>query len=209
MNFIFSTYQSIDVVSKFSKKSNVEFDLIICDEAHRTTGVTLSDEDESSFVKVHDNDFIKAKKRLYMTATPKIYGDAAKGKATEVNAELCSMDDEQKFGKEFYKLSFSDAVKQDLLTDYKVLVLAIDEEYVKMELQDLLKDENHELRLDDSVKIMGCWNGLSKISMFDEQQNFLSDPNPMKRAVAFCNRIIDSQKLVEMFKIIQDHVKGE
>lgn len=209
MNFIFSTYQSIDVVSKFSKKSNVEFDLIICDEAHRTTGVTLSDEDESSFVKVHDNDFIKAKKRLYMTATPKIYGDAAKGKATEVNAELCSMDDEQKFGKEFHKLSFSDAVKQDLLTDYKVLVLAIDEEYVKMELQDLLKDENHELRLDDSVKIMGCWNGLSKISMFDEQQNFLSDPNPMKRAVAFCNRIIDSQKLVEMFKIIQDHVKGE
>lgn len=209
MNFIFSTYQSIDVVSKFSKKSNVEFDLIVCDEAHRTTGVTLSDEDESSFVKVHDNDFIKAKKRLYMTATPKIYGDAAKGKATEVNAELCSMDDEQKFGKEFHKLSFSDAVKQDLLTDYKVLVLAIDEEYVKMELQDLLKDENHELRLDDSVKIMGCWNGLSKISMFDEQQNFLSDPNPMKRAVAFCNRIIDSQKLVEMFKIIQDHVKGE
>ena len=209
MNFIFSTYQSIDVVSKFSKKSNVEFDLIICDEAHRTTGVTLSDEDESSFVKVHDNEFIKAKKRLYMTATPKIYGDAAKGKATEVNAELCSMDDEQKFGKEFHKLSFSDAVKQDLLTDYKVLVLAIDEEYVKMELQDLLKDENHELRLDDSVKIMGCWNGLSKISMFDEQQNFLSDPNPMKRAVAFCNRIIDSQKLVEMFKIIQNHVKGE
>ena len=209
MNFIFSTYQSIDVVSKFSKKSNVEFDLIVCDEAHRTTGITLSDEDESSFVKVHDNDFIKAKKRLYMTATPKIYGDAAKGKATEVNAELCSMDDEQKFGKEFHKLSFSDAVKQDLLTDYKVLVLAIDEEYVKMELQDLLKDENHELKLDDSVKIMGCWNGLSKISMFDEQQNFLSDPTPMKRAVAFCNRIIDSQKLVEMFKIIQDHVKGE
>lgn len=209
MNFIFSTYQSIDVISKFTKKSGAIFDLIICDEAHRTTGVTLSDEDESSFVKVHDNNFIKAKKRLYMTATPKIYGDAAKEKASELNAELCSMDDEQKFGKEFYRLSFSDAVKQDLLTDYKVLVLAIDEEYVKMELQDLLKDENHEIKLDDSVKIMGCWNGLSKISMFDEQENFLSDPSPMKRAVAFCNRIIDSQKLVEMFKIIQDHVKSQ
>lgn len=209
MNFIFSTYQSIGVVSKFAKKADMEFDLIICDEAHRTTGVTLSDEDESSFVKVHDNDFIKAKKRLYMTATPKIYVDAAKGKASEVNAELCSMDDETKFGKEFHKLSFSDAVKQDLLTDYKVLVLAIDEEYVKIELQDLLKDENHELKLDDSVKIMGCWNGLSKISTFDEHENFLSDPNPMKRAVAFCNRIIDSQKLVKMFELIQDHVKGE
>ena len=209
MNFIFSTYQSIDVVSEFSKKLNINFDLIICDEAHRTTGVTLSDEDESSFVKVHDNNFIKGKKRLYMTATPKIYGDGAKGRANEVNAELCSMDDESIYGPEFHKLSFSEAVKQGLLTDYKVLVLAVDEEYVKTELQDLLKDENHELKLDDSVKIMGCWNGLSKISTWDEKENFLSDPTPMKRAVAFCNRIIDSKKLVEMFNLIQEHVRSE
>lgn len=209
MNFIFSTYQSIDVVSEFSKRLDINFDLIICDEAHRTTGVTLSDEDESSFVKVHDNDFIKGKKRLYMTATPKIYGDGAKGRADEVNAELCSMDDESIYGPEFHKLSFSEAVKQGLLTDYKVLVLAVDEEYVKIELQDLLKDENHELKLDDSVKIMGCWNGLSKISTWDEKENFLSDPTPMKRAVAFCNRIIDSKKLVEMFNLIQEHVRSE
>ena len=209
MNFIFSTYQSIDVVSEFSKKLDINFDLIICDEAHRTTGVTLSDEDESSFVKVHDNDFIKGKKRLYMTATPKIYGDGVKGRANEVNAELCSMDDESIYGPEFHKLSFSEAVKQGLLTDYKVLVLAVDEEYVKIELQDLLKDENHELKLDDSVKIMGCWNGLSKISTWDEKENFLSDPTPMKRAVAFCNRIIDSKKLVEMFNLIQEHVRSE
>ena len=209
MNFIFSTYQSIDVVSEFSKKMDINFDLIICDEAHRTTGVTLSDEDESSFVKVHDNDFIKGKKRLYMTATPKIYGDGAKGRANEVNAELCSMDDESIYGSEFHKLSFSEAVKQGLLADYKVLVLAVDEEYVKIELQDLLKDENHELKLDDSVKIMGCWNGLSKISTWDEKENFLSDPTPMKRAVAFCNRIIDSKKLVEMFNLIQEHVRSE
>ncbi len=209
MNFIFSTYQSIDVVSEFSKKMDINFDLIICDEAHRTTGVTLSDEDESSFVKVHDNAFIKGKKRLYMTATPKIYGDGAKGRANEVNAELCSMDDESIYGPEFHKLSFSEAVKQGLLTDYKVLVLAVDEEYVKIELQDLLKDENHELKLDDSVKIMGCWNGLSKISTWDEKENFLSDPTPMKRAVAFCNRIIDSKKLVEMFNLIQEHVRSE
>ncbi len=209
MNFIFSTYQSIDVISKFSKEIDLEFDLIICDEAHRTTGVTLSDEDESYFVKVHDNNFIKAKKRLYMTATPKIYGDGVKGRVKEVNAVLCSMDDESIYGPEFYKLSFSDAVKRGLLTDYKVLVLAVDEEYVKIELQDLLKDENHEIKLDDSVKIMGCWNGLSKISTWDEKENFLSDPAPMKRAVAFCNRIKDSQKLVEMFKIIQEHVRSE
>lgn len=209
MNFIFSTYQSIDVVSNFQKMTGYHFDIIICDEAHRTTGVTLSDEDESYFVKVHDDNFIHAKKRLYMTATPRIYGDAAKGKANSVNAELCSMDDESIYGPEFHRLSFSDAVKQDLLSDYKVLVLAVDEEYVKKELQDLLKGANHELQLEDSVKIMGCWNGLSKISTWDEKENFVTDPLPMKRAVAFCNRIKDSQKLVEMFKTIQKHVKED
>ncbi len=208
LNFIFSTYQSIDVVSKFQKETGLEFDLIICDEAHRTTGVTLSDEDESSFVKVHDNDFIKAKKRLYMTATPRIYADTAKMKVEEANAYLCSMDDENIYGPEFHKLGFGDAVKYGLLTDYKVLVLAVDEEYVKKELQDLLIDENHELKLEDSVKIMGCWNGLSKISLLDDQTSFLTDPQPMKRAVSFCNTINDSKKIVEMFKIIQEHVKG-
>ena len=208
LNFIFSTYQSIDVVSNFQKETGLEFDLIICDEAHRTTGVTLSDEDESSFVKVHDNDFIKGKKRLYMTATPRIYADTAKMKVDEANAYLCSMDDENIYGPEFHKLGFGDAVKYGLLTDYKVLVLAVDEEYVKKELQDLLIDENHELKLEDSVKIMGCWNGLSKISLFDDQTSFITDPQPMKRAVSFCNTINDSKKIVEMFKIIQEHVKG-
>ena len=209
MNFIFSTYQSIDVVSNFQKLTNYKIDMIVCDEAHRTTGVTLSDEDESYFVKVHNNDFIKADKRLYMTATPRIYGDAVKTKANDASAELCSMDDEEIYGPEFHKLNFSDAVKQDLLTDYKVLVLAVDEEYVKKELQDLLKGADHELRLEDSVKIMGCWNGLSKISTWDEKENFVTDPLPMKRAVAFCNRIKDSQELVGMFKQIQKHVKED
>ena len=90
LNFFFSTYQSIEVVSAFQKKSGINFNIIICDEAHRTTGVTLAGEDESNFVKVHSNDFIKADKRLYMTATPRIYGDESKKKATEGSALLCS-----------------------------------------------------------------------------------------------------------------------
>lgn len=209
LNFIFSTYQSIDVISELQKETNLEFDIIICDEAHRTTGVTLCNEDKSYFVKIHDNNFIKAKKRLYMTATPRIFGDAAKGKAVDENAEICSMDDETKYGPEFHRLNFSEAVKNNLLTDYKVLVLAVDEEYVKAELQDLLKNEDNELALEDSVKIMGCWNGLSKLSTWDEKNNFLSDPYQMKRAVAFSSRIEDSKKLVEMFKLIQKHVKED
>ena len=98
MTVVFSTYQSIEVIAAAQSKIISEtgkgvFDLIICDEAHRTTGVTLADSDESAFVKVHDNDFIQAKKRLYMTATPRLYSDESKSKAAQTDAVLCSMDD--------------------------------------------------------------------------------------------------------------------
>ena len=80
---VFSTYQSIQVVSDAQKLGFGEFDLIVCDEAHRTTGLTLPGEDPSEFQKVHHNHIVKAKKRLYMTATPRIYADASKTKAEE------------------------------------------------------------------------------------------------------------------------------
>jgi len=127
LTVIFSTYQSIQAIADAQKKGLPEFDLITCDEAHRTTGVTLAGDDDSHFVKVHDQDFIKAKKRLYMTATPRLYGDAAKSKAKENEAIVCSMDDEKIYGQEFHRLGFAEAVATGLLTDYKVMVLAVDE----------------------------------------------------------------------------------
>ncbi|MFM6106549.1 MAG: DEAD/DEAH box helicase family protein, partial [Sphaerospermopsis kisseleviana] len=124
LTVIFSTYQSIQAISEAQKIGLPEFDLIICDEAHRTTGVTIAGTDESYFVKVHNQDFIKAKKRLYMTATPKIYSDDTKVQAKENQAFLCSMDDVHIYGKEFHRLGFGEAVSTGLLTDYKVMVLA-------------------------------------------------------------------------------------
>lgn len=217
MTVVFSTYQSIDAVSGAQKAGLPEFDLIICDEAHRTTGVTLSGEDESHFVKVHDADFIKAKKRLYMTATPRIYGDEAKSKAKEGNAELCSMDDLALFGEEFHRLGFGEAVSKNLLSDYKVLVLAVDQGYVSREFQKQLAT-NNELNLEDAVKIVGCWNGLEKRFAADAAQakevgketgdenkdadtkattpDAQLDPGPMRRAVAFSRSIRDSKAFV-------------
>lgn len=207
LNFFFSTYQSIEVVAAFQKKSGINFNIIICDEAHRTTGVTLAGEDESNFVKVHSNDFIKADKRLYMTATPRIYGDESKKKATEGSALLCSMDDESLYGKEFYCLGFSKAVSLGLLADYKVIVLAVDEAYVSKRLQSLLTDKSSELTLDDSVKILGCLNGLSKRTLFESEENyFANDPTPMRRAVAFNSSIKASKKFVAMFEEIQNEL---
>ncbi|MFJ7471755.1 DEAD/DEAH box helicase [Peribacillus frigoritolerans] len=204
MTVVFSTYQSIEVISKAQEIGLVEFDLIISDEAHRTTGVTLAGEDESHFTRVHNNSFIKAKKRLYQTATPKIFADETKSKAGEKNAVLCSMDDESIFGKELHYLGFGEAVSLGLLTDYKVMVLAVSEDYVHKAFVNELKDENNELQLSDVVKITGCWNGLSKRKSHSAEK---FGP-PMKRAVAFSKSIKDSKLITDMFAhIVDEHIR--
>lgn len=187
MSVVFSTYHSIDVISRAQKEYGLApFDLVICDEAHRTTGATFGDDDESNFVKVHDANYILAAKRLYMTATPRIYGDNAKVKAETSNVALCSMDDEALYGKELYTITFSEAVKRGLLVDYKVLVLAVEEKHVNRRLQDLLKDSDNQLKVDDAAKIIGCWKALAKQDLTDD---LVGDNEPMKRAVAFCQVI--------------------
>ena len=205
LTVIFSTYQSIQAIADAQKIGLPQFDLIICDEAHRTTGVTISGEDESHFVKVHNQDFIKGKKRLYMTATPKIYSDDTKVQAQENDAFLCSMDDEDLYGTEFHRLDFGEAVGLGLLSDYKVMVLAVDEKFVSATFQNQLADANNELQfLNDAAKIIGCWNGLAKRMIDDTIAS--DDTNPMKRAVAFSNSIKDSQRIVSLFdEIIQQY----
>ncbi len=195
---VFSTYQSIDVVAQAQGKGTPEFDLIVCDEAHRTTGVTLAGEEESTFVRVHNQAYIKGKKRLYMTATPRIYADTSRSKAEEAGAVLTDMNNVEFYGEEFHRLGFGEAVSMGRLTDYKVLVLAVDESYISKRFQRLLADEDNELTLDDAAKIVGCWNGLSKRSLTPEE--FALDPEPMKRAVAFARNISESKKIADLFE---------
>jgi predicted helicase len=205
MTVIFSTYQSLPVVAEAQRAGLPEFDLIVCDEAHRTTGVTLAGEDESAFVRVHDQGYIQGGKRLYMTATPRIYDDSSKSKANEGSAVLASMDDETMYGPEFHRLGFGEAVDKGLLADYKVLVLAVDEQAVSATFQQQLADENSELRLDDAAKIVGCWNGLAKRGQVES--GFGADTRPMRRAVAFARSIEDSQKFARLFtNIIDQHI---
>ncbi|MHA6560192.1 DEAD/DEAH box helicase [Pseudomonas alliivorans] len=192
MSVVFSTYHSIDVISRAQHEYDLAaFDLVICDEAHRTTGATFDDDDESTFVRIHDVDYIRAIKRLYMTATPRIYGDNAKIKAESGEVTLCSMDDEALYGKELFVINFSEAVQRGLLTDYKVLVLTVEESIVNRRLQELLKDEDNQLKVDDAAKIVGCWKALAKQGL---AENLVGDDQPMKRAVAFCQVISPSYK---------------
>lgn len=206
MTVVFATYQSIQVVSDAQKLHGFpEFDLIICDEAHRTTGATLAGEDESNFVKVHSDDTIQGKKRLYMTATPRIYGDNVKMKAEEADAVLASMDDEELFGKTLFYRGFSWAVQNGLLTDYKVVVLAMDEGLVSSAVQKRLGDGASELVLDDATKIVGCYKALTKADM---KVDVAADPNPMRRALAFCKDIRSSKLVRDEFSAVVDEFLG-
>ena len=198
ISVIYGTYHSIEVIGAAQKKHGLPpFDLIVCDEAHRTTGSTWAGEEESHFVKVHDANFIKATKRLYMTATPRIFGDSAKQKEKTGNVALFSMDEEKHYGKELHVTSFSEAVNRDLLCDYKVIVLTIGEAHVSHRLQGLLKDENNSLKVDDAGRIIGCWKALAKLGMSEDTEG---DPEPMRRAVAFC-QVIEAQHKGKGYKV--------
>lgn len=230
---VFSTYQSLDAVKKAQKKGLPEFDLIVCDEAHRTTGISIDDggEEESYFLLPHDNKNIKAKKRLYMTATPRIYGTRAKEKAKNEGCDvICSMDDENIYGKDFHELSFGEAVKQDLLTDYKVIIITVSErkyaeflQFEKFDPEDYKKqfprlkranDEDvKELMISDLAKMFGCWQGLAKRSHYlgadgKLTNDFASDPAPMRTAVAFASTIKVSKNIVApWFKDLSNNIE--
>lgn len=192
---VFSTYQSIDVVAaaqaQLLKENNGKFgvfDYIVCDEAHRTTGAKSKVKNESSFTKIHNNEYVKGVKRLYMTATPRYYKDSVKKNAEEKDFILWSMDDESIYGKEFYRIGFGKAVSLGLLTDYKVLVLTVSEDELSDDLKDKLKDDT-ELNADDYTKLVGCLNGLSKRIKGDKGVTLIEDPSKMHRAVVFCSSI--------------------
>ncbi|MEV0695713.1 type ISP restriction/modification enzyme [Streptomyces sp. NPDC050388] len=205
LTVVFSTYQSIATISAAQKQGMPRFDLILCDEAHRTTGVTLSGHDESAFVRVHDDSFIGADRRLYMTATPRVYSDDTKQEAKGASAAVASMDNEAQYGPEFHRLGFGKAVEQGLLTDYKVLILTIDEGVVAKTLQEGLAGGDSELRIDDAAKIIGCWNALAKrTGTFADGSGFGKDDAPMKRAVAFSRSIADSKAIMERFNEVVD-----
>ena len=203
---VFGTYQSIDVLGKAQKEGFPEFDLIIADEAHRTTGAKALGEEDSSFTKVHSNSNVKGYKRLYQTATPKLYGTEARKKAESNSILVSSMDDENLYGKVFYRLGFGDAISHDILTDYKLMVLAVDETVVQKDMQKSLSDPENGLNIDDVGRIIGVWNGMIKRESFTDKVS----GEPMKRAIAFSRTIKDSQRLSEQFEnVVNDYLDSD
>mgnify|MGYP004691027485 CR=1 FL=1 len=191
---IFSTYHSMGVVSEAQKEYGLpEIELVICDEAHRTSGGFYKDDDEKPFTRIHDATFIQAAKRLYMTATPKVFGAKVKEQQASEDIELYSMDDESVYGKTFHEITFSQAVQQyNCLVDYKVIVLTVSEDMVK-DAYSYADIETGGIRLSDAAKVVGCWRALSKMDL----QNDVSlggDKQAMRRAVGFAQVIRPNDK---------------
>lgn len=203
---VFGTYQSIDVLGKAQKNGFPDFDLIIADEAHRTTGAKSFGEEASVFTKVHSDVNVKGMKRLYQTATPKLYGVDAKKKAEDNSIVISSMDDESLYGEVFYRLGFGDAISHDILTDYKLMVLAVDETVVQKDMQKSLSDSENGLNIDDVGRIIGVWNAMVKRESFTDKVS----GEPMKRAIAFSRTIADSKRLSAQFEnVVNDYLNSE
>ncbi len=205
MRVVFCTYHSLPIVAAAQDAGAPDFDIIFCDEGHRTTGIERSntDNDISPFVLVHDADRIRANKRLYMTATPRLYTESAKTKAAQHNIEVFSMDDKKTYGEEFHRLPFSTAVEQDLLSDYKVVVLAMSEEGVMDTLHAYNRRSGggNEVDINDATKIVGCWRALQNPERKSPDDASIK---PLRRAIAFTNTIKTSQNLVAHWNGIID-----
>lgn len=209
MLVVFSTYQSIDVIGDAQKEEFPEFDLIISDEAHRTTGAHEMNKDASVFAKVHDNKNVRGKLRMYQTATPKIYGDNAKKNAKDKSILLSSMDDESKYGEVIYRMGFGQAVSHGILTDYKVMVLAVDETAIQKDMQKTLADPENGLNIDDVGRIVGIWNGMMRRNGYKNPiKNSPYDGAPLERAIAFTRTIDDSKKVSKQFEEVVNEYIG-
>ena len=204
MTVVFSTYQSIQVIADVQTATDLTFDLVVADEAHRTTGVSGLEDEDLAFVKVHDNTVVPAHRRLYMTATPRIYKPAAKADAAEHEAVVASMDDPEIYGPEFHRLGFGESVGLGLLADYRVLILTVDESAISRSFQNLLST-NGELNLPDVAKFIGCLSGLSKLPSASGEGGFAGTEPPMRRAVAFWSTIKESERFAAQFDVVADH----
>lgn len=205
---VYCTYHSIEVISDAQKQRFPDFDFIIADEAHRTTGAHESNKDKSFFTKVHDEEIIRGTKRLYQTATPKMYGEDAKRNAKDKSIIISSMDDEKKYGEVFYRMGFGQAVSYGILTDYKVMVLAIDEAAIQKDMQRALSDSENGLNIDDIGRIVGIWNGMMRRNGYkNPQKNSSFDGAPLERAIAFTRTIADSKKVSQQFeKVVNEYL---
>ncbi len=206
MTVVFCTYQSLPLIEEAQAEGAPQFDIVLCDEAHRTTGIDKPGDRTSPFILVHDTERIRASKRLYMTATPKLYTETARAQAAQYNVDVFSMDDEEKYGPEFHRLRFSQAVEISELSDYRVVILGISEHEVNAVLEGDTGKYGDEININDATRIIGCWRALQNPENKEKDDQSLK---PLRRVIAFTNRIDESKALARYWNdIVEDAIEN-
>ena len=204
MTVVFCTYQSLSVIAEAQDKGAAGFDLMICDEAHRTTGVEKKKDRKTSastWLIGHDDEAVLAYRRLYMTATPRLYSANAKESAREREVAVYSMDDEDTYGPVFYEMSFRNAVEEGYLSDYEVAIVAVsDGLYANLAGDFVAEHKETGVNVSDVVRLLGCWDALADPTSRKPGERVTGLLNPYyaaRRAIAFSNTIKTSKNLEE------------
>ena len=214
LTVVFCTYQSLELVAQAQEDGAPDFDLVVADEAHRTTGADNparpgKDAGTSPFQLVHDQQRVRANKRLYATATPRLYTESAKKRASRQEMTIYSMDDEAVYGPEFHRMTFSDAVEGGWLTDYRVAILTLSATELEGPMANLLAQERQSgLNLEDAALFLGCWDALADPEGQLSQRRSTGDMHqPVRRAIAFSNTIRQSRLVASHWNPVIDTVR--
>ena len=214
MTVVFSTYHSLPVIAQAQIEGAAPFDLMICDEAHRTTGVHKKGKIAvSSWLLPHDQAILQADRRLYMTATPRLYSANVKEKAKERQVAIYSMDDEATYGPEFYRMSFAQAVEDEHLSDYEVAIVAVsDGLYANLAGAFVAEHKDTGVNVKDVVRLLGCWDALADPTSRGPNGRLTGQINThhaARRAIAFSNKIISSKNLAIWWPAIIDRLAAD
>ncbi|MYB36731.1 MAG: N-6 DNA methylase [Gammaproteobacteria bacterium] len=194
---VFCTYHSLGRVTDAQANHGVPaFDLAIADEAHRTTGAFLRESGASrtrkvDFQEFHDDNRLHAHKRLYMTATPRIYTERSKRKLRDRGVEVVDMGDQDTYGPQFHHLPFAKAVHADMLSDYRVIVLGVSQASVTPGLRRRLEDldtaptRKQAPNTNDMTRVLGVSLAVNGVT----EGKAIEQPGKLPRTMAFANSI--------------------
>ena len=234
MHVWFCTYQSVPVLAQALSESapDVLFDLVVCDEAHRTTGIGVAAKEAhaSAFMMVHSDNNVPAEKRLYQTATPRVFTERQRRKIEERAAagfgaagNSYSMDDESVFGPVFYEMSFVEAIEQELVSDYRVLVVGVNEREASMHgagrrvTEITASDRARKAKVDSdyATKLLGCWDAMATPQSQIRTPGTVAGELPdepahrhLRAAIAFTNTVRSSQACSEDAYFADEGLEG-
>ena len=198
---VFCTYHSLGRVTEAQALHDApEFDLAIADEAHRTTGALLTRRGSNGARKVdfqefHDDERLRARKRLYMTATPRLYTQGSKRKLADRGIDVVDMGDYHVYGPELHRLPFAKAVNNGMLSDYRVIVLGVSQASVTPGLRRRLESLDTSVKgknaptTNDMTRVLGISLAVNGVT----EGKALEQPGKLPRTMAFANSILRSK----------------